>query len=96
MGIHEQSAPCLGTGGWLCCQCDGQGSQVHSGNEKVTYVCIGKVEPTENLVHEPLEGLSRVSEAKWHVHELKKAERHSNSGFVDICWLNRGLVIRSH
>ena len=42
-------------------------------NQHVIQVHEDKGEATQYLVHQPLEGLARVAEAKWHPDELEEA-----------------------
>jgi hypothetical protein len=44
-------------------------------------------------IHQPLECLSCVHEAKRHEQVLKQTKRRQDGGFLDVCWIHGDLVV---
>ena len=57
---------------------------VDAGNEDVIQVYKSTVQSPQGLVHQPLEGLGRVLEAKRHPQELKETKRCDDRGLGDV------------
>ena len=47
----------------------------------------------EDLVHEPLEGLSRVSQSKWHLDKFKESKGHGDGRLRNVLRGHGYLVI---
>ena len=62
-------------------------------NQHVIQVHEDKGEATQYLVHQPLEGLARVAEAKRHPDELEEAKWGADCCLVHMLWLDWYLVI---
>lgn len=64
-----------------------------AGDEDVINIDETKVQPPQNLVHKPLEGLACIAQAKRHVGKLEQAKRGGNRSLGHIGRLNRDLVV---
>ena len=64
-------------------------------HQDVVQVDEKEIEPLENGVHQPLEGLCGIFEAKRHTEEFEKSKRADNGSLWNVVWVNGYLVIAS-
>ena len=67
-----------------------------TGDEDIVNVGVGWSDNSKNSVHEQLECLCSIPEAKRHSHKLKQAEWDCDSGLGYICGGDWNLMIRVH
>ena len=70
--------------------------KIGTGHQNVVEIDKHKGKTTEEMIHEPLESLSSIAEAKRHFGEFKKTERSDNGSFGNIGGGDRNLVITLH
>ena len=70
--------------------------KIGTGHQNVVEIDKHKRKTTEEMIHEPLESLSSIAEAKRHFGEFKKTERGDNGSFGNIGGGDRNLVITLH
>ena len=66
---------------------------IRASYQDVIEVGIAKGQATEDVVNEPLEGLSCVPQTKGHLHELEKAKGGGNCCLGDVLGCYRDLVV---
>ena len=64
-------------------------------HQDVIEVYEQEIQILEDRVHEPLEGLCGVLEAKWHTEKLQKSERCNHCCLGHVLWVDWYLVIAS-
>ena len=70
--------------------------KIRTGYQNVVEIDKHKRKTTEEMIHEPLESLSSIAEAKRHFGEFKKTERGDDGSFGNIGGGDRNLVITLH
>jgi hypothetical protein len=65
-------------------------------DKDVVYICKTEIQVFENLVHETLEHLGGVSQAKGHIGKFEKAERGGDGCLLDVIRVDRNLVVRPY
>jgi hypothetical protein len=65
-------------------------------NEDIVQVRKTTVESSQHFVHESLERLGCVAEAKGHVEELEEAEGSCDGGLWNVVGMHRNLIVGSH
>ncbi len=66
-----------------------------AGDENVINIRIGEMQTSQDVVHESLKGLGRISKAEGYSCEFEQAERGGNCCLRDVVWLHRNLMVRS-
>ena len=67
-----------------------------AGNEDVINIVKVEMQSVKYLIHEALESLTTVAQAKWHADKLKQAERGGNGCFGDVRRFYGYLMVSSY
>ena len=68
------------------------GAVVGAGHQNIIKIDEGKVDGAEDAIHEPLECLRRILEAKRHPQEFKQSKRRNNGGLRNIVGRHWNLI----
>ena len=66
-----------------------------AGDEHIVDVDEAKVQPSEDVIHKPLESLTCVAQAKRHADEFEQSEWSGDGGLGDISGLDGNLMVCS-